>query len=148
MSMKFLIIFLAISSLQIDAKAQNSEFAVEFDPITTAVGAKNLLLYYEPKESHWTFSAIGFSADFPEWVTDFMSHKNKGKGFDYEIKPSLGLGTDYFVNKNKTGAHYGLILFLWNYEVSRNNQTAEFSNLEILPRAGYRYFPFSSMVST
>ena len=134
------------TSLTLSAQDNRGQFAVEFDPITTSLGARNLLLYYEPNAlEHWTFSGIVFAADFPDWVDDLMSYRNRDKNFESKIAPSLGAGTDYFFNRNKEGAHLGVILFLWNYEVSRNAQKAEFSNLEILPRVGYRYFPFSGV---
>lgn len=125
------------------ANADRGPLAVEFDPITTAMEARNLLVHLEPKATpHWTFGAIAFAADFPDWVDDLMSYRNRDAGFDSRIELSWGLATDYYLDPRRQGLHVGAIAFVWNYRVARNGDVTRFSNLEIMPRAGYRYFPF------
>lgn len=143
--MKWLILgFAAMTMVHVTAaEAQRGRVSLEIDPITTALGARNVLLYFSPSD-HWTVSGIAFAADFPEWVDDLMSYKNRDKNFDSQINLSAGVGADYYFQPSREGMHVGLILFLWNFEVSRNQDTAEFSNFEVLPRIGYRVFPFEN----
>ncbi|MEZ4364109.1 MAG: hypothetical protein R3B48_28305 [Kofleriaceae bacterium] len=125
------------------ARAERGPVAVEFDPITTTLGARNLLVHIEPAAvPHWTFGVIAFAADFPDWVDHLMSYRNRDAGFDSRIELSGGVATDYYLDAARHGVHVGVIAFVWNYRVARNGDVARFANLEVLPRVGYRYFPF------
>lgn len=123
--------------------ADRGPVAIEFDPITTVMGARNLLVHIEPSGvPHWTFGGIVFAADFPTWMDNFLSYRNRHAGFDSRIELSGGVATDYYFDGARQGLHVGAIAFVWNYKVSRNNDVGRFSNLEFMPRVGYRYFPF------
>ncbi len=63
-------------------------------------------------------------------------------GYDSKINASAGLTVDYFARADRTGWHAGVFMFLWRYEVSRNGDTSRFVNHVIMPRVGYRWFPF------
>ncbi|MEZ4403939.1 MAG: hypothetical protein R3B06_28200 [Kofleriaceae bacterium] len=135
-------VVVAAAALAPAAHAERGPVAVEFDPLTTALGARNLLVHVEPAAvPRWTFGAIVFAADFPDWVDHLMSYRNRDAGFDSQIGLSGGLATDYYPDPRRQGLHLGVIAFVWNYRVARGGDVTRFANLEVLPRVGYRYFP-------
>jgi len=119
--------------------------AVEFDPATTALGARNVFVYVEPPDTHWSASLGIFAADFPGWVNDILSYRNRDAGLDIDVRVSPGATVDYFLSAQKTGWHGGLMTFLWRYEVSRGGDVGRFTNHVLLPRVGYRWFPFDGI---
>ncbi len=79
---------LPVSAAHADEPRTLRAIAVEFDPMTTPLGARNLLVTFEPPAlPHTSFSAIAFASDFPTWVDDLMSYRNRGEGFD---QPTFG----------------------------------------------------------
>lgn len=116
--------------------------AVEFDPMTTPLGARNVFLLIEPPAlPHMTFSVGAFASDFAPWVDDLMSWPNRGQDFDLRVRPSPGLTVDAYLREDHQGLHAGGFLFLWRYEAERGGETAHFTNQILLPRIGYRWFP-------
>ncbi|MEZ4652851.1 MAG: hypothetical protein R3E12_04395 [Candidatus Eisenbacteria bacterium] len=123
------------------AERELGMFSVEFDPLTTPLGARNLLLYVEPDTwNHWSFSAIAFASDFPNWVDDLMGYRNADKGFDVRVRLSPGATVDRFFRNQRTGWHAGILAFVWRYEVARAEDQIKFEDLIIMPRLGFRWF--------
>ena len=119
---------------------------VELDPMTTALGARNLLLYIEPPAlPHWSLSGVIFASDFPDFVDGMLSYRNRDKGLDIKVKASPGMTVDYFFEGPRQGWHAGVFMFLWRYEVERGGDRAAFINHIVLPRLGYRWFPFDAV---
>jgi len=120
--------------------------SVELDPLTTPIGARNLFLYIEPPAlEHWSMSIGAFASDFPDAIDNIMSYRNRDAGFDIKVRLSPGLTVDYFLSGERSKWHVGVMMFLWRYEVERNGSQATFTNHVVLPRIGYRWFPFDSV---
>ena len=120
--------------------------SVEFDPITTPLGARNLLVYLEPPAlPHASFGAVAFASDFPGWVDDLMGYRNRGEGFDLRVRPSPGVVADWYLGEDRAGWHVGAFAFYWRYEAARGGDVARFQNLIAMPRVGYRWFPFDRL---
>ncbi len=119
---------------------------LELDPLTTPLGARNLFVYLEPPSlPHWSVSLGVFASDFPDRVDELLSYRNRNRDFDIKVRLSPGLTIDYFLAGKRHKWHVGLMSFLWRYEVERNGDVATFTNHVILPRVGYRWFPFESV---
>ncbi|MBO6523508.1 MAG: hypothetical protein JJ971_06780 [Balneolaceae bacterium] len=114
---------------------------VETDPLTTVFGAKTVSLVFESeKVEHWSLFTNVVSADFPDWMDDFLNPKNKGKDFDTRIKLGGGLAIDYFFSPEKEGLYVGVINLAFNYQVQKDGSTEEILALNTIPRIGYRHF--------
>lgn len=116
--------------------------SIELDPMTTPLGARNLLVYVEPPQlPHWSASIIAFAADFPDWMDDILSYRNRDGDFEHAIRPSPGITLDRFFTAERAGWHVGAFMFLWRHRVRRGGDEASYSTHVILPRVGYRWFP-------
>ncbi len=141
-----LLLLLASSKASAASPRDLGWISIELDPITTAMGAKNLLVNIAPpKLSNWSLTGIAFAADFPGWVDNILSYRNRDEEFNSRINLSPGASVDYYIENERSGWHTGLLMFLWRYEVTRNNDRARFINHIVMPRVGYRWFPFETV---
>ena len=122
----------------------NSWIAIETDPISTTFGAKTFSVLVEPAQlPHWSLFVNVVSADFPDWMDDFLNPKNKGKGFDIKIGIGGGFAFDYFLKPERTGLYFGMINLFFQNDITLNNATKKILTHNVIPRAGYRWYPFS-----
>lgn len=141
--MKTLTAFIfTISIFVTSLKAQSlSGIHIETDPLTTVFGAKTVSLVFESeKVEHWSLSTNVVSADFPDWMDDFLNPANKGKDFNTNIKIGGGLAIDYFLLPEQEGWYVGVINLVFNYQVQKDGSTEEILALNTIPRIGYRHF--------
>lgn len=114
---------------------------IETDLLTTMLGAKTISVVIESdKLQHWSLFTNVVSADFPEWMDDFLNPANKGRGFNSRIKIGGGLAIDYFLTPEQEGWYVGLINLAFNYQVQKDGRTKEVLALNTIPRIGYRHF--------
>jgi len=144
------IALIALVSTPADASPQDDRdlgwVSLEFDPLTTPLGARNLFVYIEPPAlPHVSFSVGVFAADFPDWMDEILSYRNRGADFDSQVRISPGFTVDYFADDERKGWHAGMFNFFWRYRVRRNGMEATFTNHVLLPRLGYRWFPWTSV---
>ncbi len=141
---KYFILFLfAGISVQSSGQKNQSWLAVETDPMTTVFGAKTLSVVIEPERiKHWSLFLNGVSADFPNWVNDLLNPHNKDKKFDSKIALGGGFAVDYFMKPERKGYYIGLINLFFNNQVTGDNETKEVMSHNIIPRVGYRWYPF------
>ncbi|KJD31195.1 hypothetical protein PW52_16770 [Tamlana sedimentorum] len=122
---------------------EKSWIGLETDPISSAFGAKTLSVVIEPQKSHhWSLFLNVVNADFPNWMDDFLNPKNKGKGFDSKINIGGGFAIDYFIKEERKGVYLGLINLFFQNEISRNTVSGKVLTHNIIPRVGYRWYPF------
>ena len=116
---------------------------LETDPISTVFGARTLSAVIEPpKIKHWSLFLNVVNADFPNWMDDFLNPKNKGKDFESEINIGGGFAIDYFIKEEREGTYFGLINLFFQNEISRNATSQIILTHNIIPRLGFRWFPF------
>ncbi len=114
---------------------------IETDPLTTMLGAKTISVVIESdKLQHWSLFTNVVSADFPEWMDNFLNPANKGKDFDSRIKIGAGLAIDYFLSPEQEGWYVGVINLVFNYKIQKNGSAEEILALNTIPRIGYRHF--------
>lgn len=124
-------------------ESREAWLALETDPFSTVLGAKTLSIIIEPNIfNHWSVFSNVVSADFPGWVDDFLNPKNRGKGFDSKINLGGGLAIDYFIREDHQGIYIGLINLFFHNEISRNGFFEKSKSHNVIPRVGYRWFPF------
>lgn len=139
------ILLLSLSNLFAQEKEKHW-IGLETDPISTVFGASTLSAVIEPqKVPHWSLFLNIVSADFPNWIVDFLNPKNKGKGFDTKIKIGGGFAVDYFINEEREGFYFGMINLFFNYQIRELNAPTDESNNflshNVIPRVGYRWYP-------
>ena len=145
MQKNILICLLALLTLQ-GYSQERKLMALETDPITTALGAKTLSVLFEPAElEHWSLFTNLVSADFPDWMDDLLNPKNEGKGFDTRVVLGGGFAIDYFVKPQREGLYAGLLNLVFVNEVARSGQTDRLLSHNVIPRIGYRWYPFPKL---
>lgn len=116
---------------------------VETDPMTTVFGARTLSILVEPQKTpHWSLFLNVVYADFPTWLDDLTNPKNEGKGFDTRILLGGGAALDYFLKEERVGTYFGMIHLFFENEVIKDNERQEVLTHNIIPRIGYRWYPF------
>lgn len=146
---KIIICCVLVSTLsQIHAQEkEKSWIGLETDPISTVFGARTLSVVVEPQKiKHWSLFLNIVSADFPKWMDDFLNPNNKGKGFDTKVNIGGGFAIDYFIKEKREGVYIGLINLFFNNEIARNNLSDKVLTHNIIPRIGYRWYPFKKEV--
>ena len=139
-------LFLLLGISQGAAQSERKWLGIETDPISTAFGALTLSVVVEPKAAkHWSLFMNIVSADFPNWMDDFLNPNNKGKGFDSKINIGGGLAFDYFLKEEKEGFYFGLINLFFQNEVRQNDTTETVITHNIIPRLGYRWYPLKKI---
>ncbi|MEM9897552.1 MAG: hypothetical protein AAF789_14420, partial [Bacteroidota bacterium] len=93
---------------------------------------------------HLSLFANVISADFPDWMDNLLNPNNKDQGFDHSISIGGGAALDYFLRANREGLYFGMINLFFNNEVARGGQSVSILSHNIIPRAGYRWYPFKT----
>ncbi|MEL7427049.1 MAG: hypothetical protein AAFN81_28910 [Bacteroidota bacterium] len=117
---------------------------IETDPVSTALGAQTLSIIAEPRTiDHWSLFLNVVRADFPSWMDDFLNPNNEGQNFASRITIGGGVALDYFPREEKEGLYFGLINLFFRNEISRNNASSSILTHNIIPRIGFRWYPFT-----
>ncbi len=117
---------------------------METDPVSTMFGAKTLSFIVEPQEiEHWSLFLNAVSADFPKWVDDLLNPKNRTTGLETKIILGGGFAIDYFPKVTRKGYYFGLINLIFNNRIIGSSETKESLSHNIIPRIGYRWYPFT-----
>lgn len=139
------ILILCVSNL-IGQEKEKKWIGLETDPISTAFGARTLSAVIEPQTvNHWSLFLNIVNADFPNWMDDFLNPKNKGKGLDSKINIGGGFAVDYFINTERKGIYLGLLNLFFQNEVALNNSKGKLVTHNLIPRMGYRWYPFDKV---
>ncbi|MGD1847983.1 MAG: hypothetical protein ACFB10_21530 [Salibacteraceae bacterium] len=126
------------------AQTTRTWIGIETDPITTAFGARTLSAVVEPpKVAHWSLFLNVVRADFPGWMDDFLNPQNQDKGFESRVNIGGGFAVDYFLNEDRKGTYFGLVQLFFENKVSRNQASQTLLTHNLIPRVGYRWYPFS-----
>ena len=139
-----LFIFQFLVYSQVFAQTERIEWGVETDPLSTAFGARTLSLVIAPPQfKHLSLFTNVVHANFPNWMDDLLNPKNKGKGFDSRIRIGGGFGIDYFFKEEREGFYAGLLNLFFQNEISRGAFSETIMSHNLIPRLGYRWFPFA-----
>ena len=137
-----LLVLMLCFGLPMTAQQANG-FAIETDPVSTVLGARTISLLLEPSQlPHWSFFTNVVQADFPDWMDDFLNPTNKDKGFETKINIGGGFAVDYFLQAQREGLYFGLLNLFFQNEVSRAEASEKVMTHNIIPRVGYRWYPF------
>jgi hypothetical protein len=123
------------------------KFSLETDPSTFAFGGYAAHLRWQPSaDSHWQFGAGAYAMDFPDLFVD-INPDNADEGWDVRLDSGIGLFGEYYLKPGGKGWLLGAQLAIQRYSVENSelsaNETA-FSNLLLMPYAGYRWYPTDS----
>ncbi|MEL6659656.1 MAG: hypothetical protein AAFR36_24550 [Bacteroidota bacterium] len=135
---------LLLSVIQSNAQALSRGWlGIETDPVSTTLGARTLSVIVEPRTvDHWSLFLNVVRADFPDWMDDFLNPNNKGKNFTSRIAIGGGFALDYFPKQNREGLYFGLVNLFFQNEISRNTASRSIVTHNIIPRMGFRWYPF------
>ncbi|MEO0727321.1 MAG: hypothetical protein AAFZ63_22430 [Bacteroidota bacterium] len=127
----------------IGQELERNWLAIETDPVSTALGARTLSVIVEPSTiDHWSLFLNVVRADFPDWMDDFLNPNNKGENFTSRITIGGGFALDYFPKQSRDGLYFGLINLFFRNEISRNTTQRSILTHNIIPRMGFRWYPF------
>ncbi|MBV6646088.1 MAG: hypothetical protein KI790_11605 [Cyclobacteriaceae bacterium] len=139
------VLLLLASKLTLAQGRETKSVAIETDPTTTIFGARTLSIIIEPESlGHFSIFTNVVTADFPTWIEDLINPRMANKAFEAQIKIGGGFSVDYFLDADRTGWYFGLLNLFFKNQVSRNEQRQTFTTHNIMPRIGYRWFPFTN----
>ena len=87
-------------------------------------------------------SAVAFSGEFPGFAQRALRFADD-EGVRWRIAPSFGAGIDYFPVERAAGLFVGVVVLQFRNKLERSGDRSSFQSLNIIPRVGYRYFPFA-----
>lgn len=115
--------------------------SIETDPVSTIFGARTISVIIQPtRAQYWSVFTNVVTADFPNWMDDFLNPKNKGKGFDASIIIGGGVGIDYTWREDGAGWYVGVIHLVFQNEVEKKEIRKNLLTGNIIPRVGYRWY--------
>jgi len=120
---------------------------VETDPATFAMEGYAVHLRVKPESiKQWALGFGVYALDFPDILVDLNS-KNKNKGWDVRLVQGYGPFMDYYFSEDRRGWLVGVQAALQRFRLkntSVSSSEASFTNLLIMPRVGYQWFPGKS----
>lgn len=146
-SAALLLLFLLLLLNPVSAQSNKTTFSIETDPATFAFNGYALHGRIEPKT--WPHLRLGlgvYAMDFPNLFVD-MNSENKNQDWQVRLNQGYGLFGEYFFNPEKSGWFFGGQLAVQQYRIKQSQsetRQVDFSNLLIMPYAGYRWFPTNS----
>lgn len=144
-------LFLVLNSMAVynnsySQTIEKSVFSMEIDPISTVLGAKTIWgMYHSKSKANYVFGLNLFTSDFSNKVDDLLNPKNVDKGFETKVKVGGGMSMDYFFAKNHEGYYIGIANLLFNNEVELASEAQTFLTHNVVPRVGYRWYPFPKL---
>ncbi len=116
---------------------------LETDPATFAFSGFAAHARLSPERSHWSVGLGAYALDFPDLLVN--ANPNNADE-DWEVRLSLGAGAfvDYYLHAEPRGWFFGAQLAIqrFHYERAGVPGEADGSNLLLMPRTGYTWFPF------
>ena len=138
-------LFLAAPSYAADA---DSLFSLEVDPATFFLKGYSLHFRFTPSNSaaaHWVFGLGIYALEFPDPLRDLVVN-NSDDNLDLKLTHGYGLFSEYYLRPDRRGWFLGGQLALTQYDLHNPSKgsDAHYTTLLIMPRAGYRWFPFQN----
>ena len=94
-----------------------------------------------PSLPHWRFSVEVWGMALQDWMIE-LDEANVGEDWAQRIDYALALYADYHPRDDGAGSHLGLAVNAMHSKVRRGtSEPSEMWALEVLLRAGYRWFP-------
>jgi hypothetical protein len=98
-----------------------------------------------PSAPHWSVGAGAYALTLPDLMVDLDS-ADRGQGWTVRITFAMGGFVDRYFRDDGTGAFVGAQIGAQRFRVTRSDTPGElaFTDLLVMPRAGYLWRPFQS----
>jgi hypothetical protein len=141
-----LLITLGTSTLKAQEK-NGTTFSIETDPSTFAFKGYAFHVRIKPKNSqHVVLGAGTYGLNMPAFLVN-MNKENKDKGWNVNIKNAVSLFGEYYFKEANQKWFLGLQAGIQTFKISNSNlpnQTAQYSNLLLMPSIGYNWHPLKN----
>jgi outer membrane protein W len=141
-----LLITLGTSTLKAQEK-NGTTFSIETDPFTFAFKGYAFHVRIKPKNSqHVVLGAGTYGLNMPAFLVN-MNKENKDKGWNVNIKNAVSLFGEYYFKEANQKWFLGLQAGIQTFKISNSNlphQTAQYSNLLLMPSIGYNWHPLKN----
>ena len=141
-----LLITLGTSTLKAQEK-NGTTFSIETDPSTFAFKGYAFHVRIKPKNSqHVLLGAGTYGLNMPTFLVN-MKKENKDKGWNVNIKNAVSLFGEYYFKEANQKWFLGLQAGIQTFKISNSNlpnQTAQYSNLLLMPSIGYNWHPLKN----
>ncbi len=140
----FLTSYVSINAQESDVRKKRSDFSIETNTTPWVFGGYAIGVNYKPEKlKHWGFLVgIAGNADFSPFIVDVFKPQNRNKGIDWEVSQAYVVAVDYHLKPNTNeGTYVGLFNFIFENDLQKNGEQAEFTSHTVLARTGYRWYP-------
>lgn len=143
-----LVLLITLGTFTLKAQEKNgTTFSIETDPSTFAFKGYAFHVRIKPKNSqHVVLGAGTYGLNMPAFLVN-MNNKNKDKGWNVNIKNAVSLFGEYYFKEANQKWFLGLQAGIQTFRVSNSNlpnQTAQYSNLLLMPSIGYNWHPLKN----
>jgi hypothetical protein len=143
-----LVLLITLGNFKLKAQEKNgTTFSIETDPSTFAFKGYAFHVRIKPKNSqHVVLGAGTYSLNMPAFLVN-MNKENKDKGWNVNIKNAVSLFGEYYFKEANHKWFLGLQAGIQTFKVSNSNlpnQTAQYSNLLLMPSIGYNWHPLKN----
>ncbi len=140
------ILFPAVLNAQQATKTttDKARLSIEVDPMTFAFKGYSVHLRVQPKATSPLLLGIGtYAMDFPQPFVD-MNPNNADQGWEVRLNQGYGVFGEYHFSEVNKKWFAGTQVSIQEYKIGKTDIQSEskFSNLLIMPYAGYTWQPF------
>lgn len=143
-----LVLLITLGNFTLKAQEKNgTTFSIETDPSTFAFKGYAFHVRIKPKNSqHVVLGAGTYGLNMPTFLVN-MKKENKDKGWNVNIKNAVSLFGEYYFKEANQKWFLGLQAGIQTFKISNSNlpnQTAQYSNLLLMPSIGYNWHPLKN----
>ena len=143
-----LVLLITLGNFTLKAQEKNgTTFSIETDPSTFAFKGYAFHVRIKPKNSqHVLLGAGTYGLNMLAFLVN-MNKENKDKGWNVNIKNAVSLFGEYYFKEANQKWFLGLQAGIQTFKISNSNlpnQTAQYSNLLLMPSIGYNWHPLKN----
>lgn len=123
-----------------------STFSIETDPATFLLDGYSLHFRFTPSSAeHWVFGAGIYAMEFPGFLRNIVL-TNADSDLDLKLTHGYGLFSEYYLRADRQGWFVGGQVAVTQFELHNPSlgSDAHYTTLLIMPRIGYRWYPFQN----